>query len=109
MYTIIDFCITFSISAPTDNLFDLAEMKFHEMMYFLYYIIGIPTTEHALQNARVQELIHKTDDSYDVIVAEQFYQEAFLMLAIKYKAPVVTVGKDWFLGWFKFKLNAVNF
>jgi glucuronosyltransferase len=74
-------------------LFDLAEMKFHDMMNFVYYGIGTSTTEHALQNKQVQDFIQRTDDSFDVIVAEQFYQEAFLMLAHKYKAPVVTVGK----------------
>jgi glucuronosyltransferase len=69
-------------------------MKFHDMMNFVYYGIGTSTTEHALQNKRVQDFIQRTNDSFDVIVAEQFYQEAFLMLAHKYKAPFVTVGKN---------------
>lgn len=35
----------------------------------------------------------QTGLSFDVIVAEEFYQESFLMLAHKYKAPIVAICK----------------
>jgi hypothetical protein len=71
-------------------------MKFGDMMTFLYNTIGITTTEHALKNEKVQEFIHRNNDKFDLIIAEQFYQEAFLMLAHKYNAPIVTIGKQRF-------------
>jgi hypothetical protein len=69
-------------------------MNFGDMMTFLYNTIGIATTEHALKNEKVQEFIHRNNDKFDLIIAEQFYQEAFLMLAHKYSAPIVTIGKQ---------------
>lgn len=59
-------------------------------------IIGISTTEYALQHPEVQQLIHSDDRQYDLILTEQFYQEAFLMLAHKYRAPIVTVCKYYY-------------
>jgi glucuronosyltransferase len=90
---IIDPIYDYWANAPAQNLFDLTEMSFTEMMLMLYYGIGIPTTEHALQNKAVQELIQREGNHFDLILAEQFFQEAFLMLAHKYKAPIVTAGE----------------
>lgn len=47
---------------------------------------------HALENANVQKFIKSTEHQFDVIVAEDFYSDSFLMFAHKYKAPVVTIG-----------------
>jgi len=90
---IIDPIYDFWANAPAQNLFDLTEMTFTDMMNLLFDGIGLPTTEHALQNKAVQELIHREGDHFDLILAEQFYQEAFLMLAHKYKAPIVAAGE----------------
>jgi glucuronosyltransferase len=83
----------FWANVPTENLFDLTEMTFTDTLNMLFYGIGIPTTEHALKHAAVQELIHREGDHFDLILVEQFYQEAFLMLYHKYKAPIVAVGE----------------
>lgn len=58
----------------------------------MLYTIGYTTTEHALKHSKVQQLIHSNDRKFDLIIAEQFYQEPFLMLAHKFKVPVITVG-----------------
>lgn len=57
-------------------------------------IIGIKTTEHALKQANVQQIINstKTEGVYDLLLAEQFYQEPFLALAYKYNIPTVTTS-----------------
>lgn len=58
----------------------------------LFYDIGISTTEYALKNENVQNFIKNTENNFDLVVCEQFYQEPFLLLAHKYQAPIVTIG-----------------
>lgn len=81
----------FWANAPTNNLFELTEMTFTETINLLYYGIGIPSTEHALKQKKIQDLIRRKGDHFDLVLVEQFYQEAFLLLAHKYQAPIVTV------------------
>ena len=54
-------------------------------------IIGLTTTEHALKQPKVQEIINatKTEGVYDLLLVEQFYQEPFLALSYKYNIPIV--------------------
>lgn len=75
------------------HLFDLTRMKNHDFLKMLE-IIGLKTTEHALRQPKVQELIHakQTEGVFDLLLAEQFYQEAFLALAHKYRVPIVTTS-----------------
>lgn len=49
--------------------------------------------EYALENANVQKFIKSTGLHFDVIVAEEFFDEALYMLAHKHKAPMVTISK----------------
>lgn len=58
---------------------------------FLYWRIGLPTTEHALKDPKVEKFI-KHEDTFDLIISEQFFQEAFLMFAHKFECPIVTIG-----------------
>ncbi|XP_055548557.1 UDP-glycosyltransferase UGT5-like isoform X2 [Wyeomyia smithii] len=59
---------------------------------FLYWHVGISTTKYALRDPNVQHFIEQDDSSFDLVISEQFYQEAFLMFAHKYRAPIVTIG-----------------
>jgi glucuronosyltransferase len=59
---------------------------------FLYWRVGELTTAHALENIEVQKFIVRKGLKFDLIIAEQFFQEAFLMFAHKFKAPIVTIG-----------------
>ncbi|ETN60503.1 UDP-glucuronosyltransferase 2B28 [Anopheles darlingi] len=72
---------------------DIYESKYNSDLsnLFLYWRIGLSTTQYALENEQVQQFIEQDDTDYDVIVSEQFYQEAFLMFAHKYRAPIVTL------------------
>lgn len=74
---------------------DIYESKYNSDLsnLFLYWRIGLSTTQYALENEQVQQFIEQDDTDYDVIVSEQFYQEAFLMFAHKYRAPIVTLCK----------------
>lgn len=57
----------------------------------LLEIVGVKTTEHALKHPQVQEIFNRNDthDVYDLLIVEQFYQEAFLALSYKYDIPVI--------------------
>lgn len=57
------------------------------------YNIGIATAKHGLESRNVQKLIKRHDHHFDIIVAEQFMQESWLVFAHKYKAPVVALSK----------------
>lgn len=56
------------------------------------YNIGLATAKHGLESRNVQKLISSHDYHFDIIVAEQFMQESWLMFAYKYKAPVVALS-----------------
>lgn len=47
--------------------------------------------EYNLENSHVQKFIKRTDLHFDVIVAEEFYADSFLMLGYKHQAPIVTI------------------
>lgn len=46
-----------------------------------------------LGNPNVQKFIKSTGLHFDVIVAEEFFADSFLMFSYKFKAPVVTICK----------------
>lgn len=58
------------------------------------YDMGIKSGIHGLKDKKVQELIHRNDIQFDLIISEQFFQESWLMFSRKYSAPVITIGKD---------------
>jgi glucuronosyltransferase len=66
--------------------------------------MGLSITDKLLQDAAVQEYIYLQDISFDVIIVEAFFNEAFLGFAHKFKAPVIQVstidGASWIGGWF---------
>ena len=71
------------------------DMKFnnHFEMLWAYWSMGIGSTEHALKSAAVKDFIKNDKSNFDLILAEQFFQEAFLLFAHKYKAPIVTISE----------------
>jgi glucuronosyltransferase len=58
----------------------------------ILWFLGLETSKHAMNSRRVQELIHDKDLKFDLVIAEQFYQESFLMFAHKYQTPLITLG-----------------
>ncbi|XP_017015599.3 UDP-glycosyltransferase UGT5-like [Drosophila takahashii] len=75
------------------HLFELTRLNHYDFLKMLE-IIGVKTTEHALRQPKVQALINAKEKHgvFDLLLAEQFYQEAFLALAHVYKIPVVTTS-----------------
>lgn len=52
------------------------------------------SSSHALENKQVQEFIHRNDLHFDIIINEEIYHDAFLMFGHKFKAPMVTICKQ---------------
>lgn len=76
----------------SSNIFELTSMRLQDFIQMLL-IIGKTTTDHALKQTKVQEIINDPDNNkYDLIIAEQFYQEAFLALKYKYNVPVIAMS-----------------
>ncbi|XP_030378430.1 UDP-glucuronosyltransferase isoform X2 [Scaptodrosophila lebanonensis] len=88
-----DFWHDVKLSFGAQHLFELTRMDNYDFLKMLQ-IIGLKTTEHALKQPKVQALIHakETEGVFDLLLAEQFYQEAFLALAYKYRIPIVTTS-----------------
>lgn len=59
---------------------------------FMYWEMGIKSSEHGLKTKNIQNFIKRTDLKFDLIIAEQFFQESWLMFAHKYKAPILTIS-----------------
>lgn len=58
----------------------------------MYYWMGLESTEWCLKNPKIQEFINREDLHFDLIFAEQFFQESMLMFAHKFDAPIVTLS-----------------
>lgn len=74
------------------QVFDLHDMSFWYTKEMLR-IIGISSTEYALKHPNVHKLLHGENTHYDLILVEQFFQDAFLVFGQKFKAPIVSICK----------------
>lgn len=54
--------------------------------------MGLDTAEWCLNNSKIQDFIKREDLHFDLIFAEQFFQESLLMFAHKFNAPIVTLS-----------------
>ncbi|XP_036331656.1 UDP-glycosyltransferase UGT5-like [Rhagoletis pomonella] len=77
--------------AGAKSIFDMTTMDLFGFLQMLQ-VLGTTTTEHALKQPKVQAIVNakQTEDIYDLLLVEQFYQEAFLALSYIYKIPVVS-------------------
>lgn len=55
--------------------------------------LGKMSSEHALNDSKVQQFIHRNDLYFDVVINEDTYHESLMMFGHKFKAPIVTLGK----------------
>lgn len=79
--------------AGARNIFEFTTMDMTGFLQMLQ-VLGVATTEHALKQPKVQAIINakQTENVYDLLLVEQFYQEAFLALSHIYKIPVVSTS-----------------
>lgn len=62
-------------------------------MLFAYWKMGLGSAEHALKSKNVQKFLKNDNTKFDLVFAEQFFQESMLMFAHKYKVPIVTLSE----------------
>lgn len=55
------------------------------------------STDYALSNKNVQNLIHSDDLHFDLVINEEFFHDAFSMFGYRFNAPVVTICERFFL------------
>lgn len=72
------------------NVFDMVKISAEEFHNIILWRGGLGFTELTLNSSEVKEFLAK-DNSFDVVVSEQFFQEALNLLAYKYNAPLVLV------------------
>lgn len=77
--------------APDELVFNVEVVSPMKSLKWIYDI-GLGATEHALKTKNVREFIAAEGDHYDAILIEQFSQEAFLMLAHKFGAPIIALS-----------------
>lgn len=73
----------FEVGGKSESTF----FKIKSLWYF-----GPVTTRVAIDSPVVKKFIEHDKTLFDLIISEQFYQEALNMFAIKYNCPLMTVG-----------------
>lgn len=79
------------IKVPIGDIFNLKYSSDWSNL-LLFYRAGLLSTEHALNDDKVKRLIQSENLHFDVIILEQFNHDALLMLAHKFKAPIITIS-----------------
>lgn len=72
------------------DMTDVSSLTFTKMVY----IMGLESTDFAFKQPEVLQLIHAKDKvgKYDLLLAEQFYNEGALFLGHLYQIPMVTLS-----------------
>ncbi|CAG9786685.1 unnamed protein product [Diatraea saccharalis] len=72
------------------NVFTMTEISAEEFHNLILWRGGLAFTEMALNSSQVRQFLVE-DNKFDLVISEQFYQEAMYTLALKYQAPLVLV------------------
>ncbi|XP_017837951.1 UDP-glucuronosyltransferase 2C1-like [Drosophila busckii] len=74
------------------SIMDMTDMSTEEMLKMVY-IMGLESTDFALEQPEFQKLVHAKDKvgKYDLLLAEQFYNEGAYILGHLYQIPIVTI------------------
>ncbi|XP_052866527.1 UDP-glucosyltransferase 2-like [Anopheles cruzii] len=76
---------------PVESLFEASQSSDFTKLA-MYWDLGINTSRHGLESEPVRQFISRRDLTFDLILAEQFFQESWLMFAHQYGAPIVTIS-----------------
>ncbi|XP_032517806.2 UDP-glycosyltransferase UGT5-like [Danaus plexippus] len=72
------------------NIFTMVDMSAEEFHDKILWSGGVAFTELALNSTEVRKFL-KADNTFDLVLCEQFFQEAMYALAYKYNAPLALV------------------
>ncbi|KAJ8722029.1 hypothetical protein PYW08_004431 [Mythimna loreyi] len=78
------------IGGSRPNVFDMVEVTAEEFHHNVLWKGGLAFTELVLNSTEIKTLL-KEDTKFDLVISEQFFQEALYVLAHKYNAPLVLV------------------
>ncbi|XP_049308406.1 UDP-glucosyltransferase 2-like isoform X1 [Bactrocera dorsalis] len=76
------------------TIYDMRNELDVQVFLNLIRLLGLSTTEHALKQPKIQAIINakETQGVYDLLLVEQFYQDAFSALAHVYNIPVISTA-----------------
>uniref|UniRef100_A0A182IUN1 UDP-glucuronosyltransferase n=1 Tax=Anopheles atroparvus TaxID=41427 RepID=A0A182IUN1_ANOAO len=76
---------------PVEGLFASSQTDDFDKLH-MYWEMGMNTSRHGLETENVRRFIARRDLHFDLVVAEQFFQESWLMFAHKFSAPIVSIS-----------------
>ncbi|CAK1556340.1 unnamed protein product [Leptosia nina] len=79
-----------ALGTERPNVFTMVDLNAEEFHNKIIWPGGLALTEEALKSTEVQDLL-SSNAKFDLIINEQFFQEAFYALAVKYNAPLALV------------------
>ncbi|XP_058818747.1 UDP-glycosyltransferase UGT5-like [Topomyia yanbarensis] len=77
---------------PMESYYRSTEFSSPFFKLKILWWLGLATTAHTFETENVQQFLREEGLRYDLVIAEQFVQEAFLMFGYKYSAPIVTIN-----------------
>ncbi|XP_069359588.1 UDP-glycosyltransferase UGT5-like isoform X2 [Maniola hyperantus] len=72
------------------NVFTMTDISAEEMHHKILWGAGLAFTEVVFNSTEVRIFLRK-DNAFDLVICEQFFQEALYMLSFKYNAPLALV------------------
>ncbi|XP_045772915.1 UDP-glycosyltransferase UGT5-like isoform X2 [Maniola jurtina] len=79
------------IEDDTGTIFDMADLSAEEFHHKVVWPGGLAFTELTLNSPEVKEFLMK-DNTFDLVICEQFVQEALYALSVKYNAPLAIIS-----------------
>lgn len=83
-------CACFIIGGERPNVFKMVDVSAEEFHNQILWRGGLGFTEVALNSIEVRQFLSE-DHRFDLVIAEQFFQEPFYALAHKYQTPLILV------------------
>ncbi|XP_039753658.1 UDP-glycosyltransferase UGT5-like isoform X1 [Pararge aegeria] len=78
------------MSGGRPNVFTMTDITAEEFHHNVLWDAGLAFTEVVLNSTEVRDFLSK-DNAFELVISEQFFQEALYMLAYKYNAPLALV------------------
>ncbi|CAH0715617.1 unnamed protein product, partial [Brenthis ino] len=79
------------IGGERPNVFSMVDMSAEDFHHKILWAGGVAYTELTLNSTDVKNFL-KEDHNFDLVISEQFYQEALYVLAHKYNTPLVLIS-----------------
>ncbi|CAH2232873.1 jg16632 [Pararge aegeria aegeria] len=80
------------IEGETPTIFDMVDLSAEEFHHRVVWPGGLAITELTLNSPEVKDFLKRDNTSFDLVICEQFVQEALYALSTKYNAPLAIVS-----------------